>query len=247
MDATVTNPTAPLPGTTMRGSPWRRFLGVVARPQSYRDLAYLLLGLPLGTLWFSVLVTGLSVAVSMLVVALLGIPLLVGLWYVSRAFANAERATANVLLGLRLAPQPMAAHERGNLWVRLRAMSRDRLRRRELGFLLLRFPVGVATFTAAVTALAVPLTVAYAPFAARYAGDEPFGDWALASTIEDMTGSPWSWLLVPFGLLLLVVSFHLMSALARAIGRWTVAWLGTNGPNDRVTRTGVPSSLGHSA
>jgi hypothetical protein len=66
-------------------SPRRRFFGVVAQPQSYRNLAYLLLGLPLGTLWFSVLVTLASVSVSMLVVALLGIPLLIGTWYAVRA------------------------------------------------------------------------------------------------------------------------------------------------------------------
>ena len=34
---------------TRDGSPLRRFFGVVAEPQSYRNLAYLLLGLPLGT------------------------------------------------------------------------------------------------------------------------------------------------------------------------------------------------------
>lgn len=52
----------------------RRFLRVAARPQSYRHTAYLLLGLPLGTVWFTLLITALTVSVSLLVVALLGIP-----------------------------------------------------------------------------------------------------------------------------------------------------------------------------
>jgi hypothetical protein len=104
-------------------------------------------------------------------------------------------------------------------------MSRDRVRWREVRFLLLRFPIGVATFTAAVTAIATPLLIAYAPFVARF-GDDPFGDWALSSQMESVaTSSPWSWLLVPFGVALLVPAFHALNALARACGRHTDAWL----------------------
>src|SRR6186997_797838 len=84
--------------STVEPSMSRRFFGVVARPQTYRNIGYLLLGLPLGTLWFSILVTLTSVSVSMLVVALLGIPLLVASWYAVRAFANVERGVADVLL-----------------------------------------------------------------------------------------------------------------------------------------------------
>jgi hypothetical protein len=203
----------------------RRFFGVVAQPDSYRSIAFLLIGLPLGTIWFTVLVTGISVALSMLVVALLGIPMLVGLWYVTRACANVERSVANALVGQHLPRSSMHSPHRGNLWVRLRAMTRDRDCRRELGYLMLRFPVGVATFTAAVTAIATPLMVAYAPIVARY-DEQPFGDWALSSMMEDVaSSSPWSWLLVPLGMVMLIASFHLMNAMARACGRWATAWL----------------------
>jgi hypothetical protein len=206
-------------------SPAQRFFGVVARPQSYRNIAYLLLGLPLGTAWFALLVSGVSVAISMLVVALLGIPMLVGIWYLTRALANVERAAANVLLDQDLVFAPMASGSRGNLWVRLRSLTTDRSRWREFGFLMLRFPAGVATFTVAVTALAAPVLVAYAPVAARTDDSHPFGDWALSARMESAASSPWSWLLVPLGLLLLFGSFHLMNVIARACGRWTAAWL----------------------
>ena len=224
---TVVDPVSP---TAARGagraSPARRVLGVVTRPDSYRNILYLLLGLPLGTIWFSVLVSGVSVAAGVLVVALLGIPMLWGLWYVTRSFANVERRVANALLGADLSLAPMDAPDRGNVWVRLRSMSRDRDRWRELAFLLLRFPMGIATFTAAVTALATPALVAYAPIVARRE-EQPFGDWALSSTMEQVaSGSPWSWGLVPFGALLLVASFHLINLMARVSARWATAWLG---------------------
>jgi len=210
-------------------SPRRHIVGVVADPQSYRNLGYLLLGLPIGTLWFTVLVTALSVGFSMIVVALLGIPMLLGTWYLTRWFANAERLTANVLLGQQLAAAPMAAPAHGNPWSQLRSMSAEHDRRRELGFLMLRFPAGIATFTAAVTALAVPVVVAMAPFTARYGGEQPFGEWSHSARIEAAASSPWAWFLVPLGAVLLIGSFHLLNVLARACGRWTSAWLG----NDR--------------
>jgi hypothetical protein len=202
----------------------RRIVSVVAQPQSYRNLAYLLLGLPLGTLWLTVLVSGVAVGVSLLVVALIGIPILVGLWYVTRWCANVERAVANALLGQSLDRVPMRAPALGNLWARLRTMSGERDRGRELGFLMLRFPVGIVTFTAAVTTIATPLLVAYAPFVARY-DDEPFGDWALSSRMENVATSSWAWLLVPLGIALLIPAFHALNALARGCGRWTAAAL----------------------
>ena len=208
-----------------RGAAFRRFAGVVVRAQSYRNIAYLLVGLALGIAWFALLVTGVAVGISLLAVALLGIPVLVGVWYASRAFANVERSLANVLLDSHLPLERMAGPDRGNLWVRLRVMVHDRARWRELAYLALRFPVGIAAAVIAVMALTTPVLVAYAPWAARYE-DEPFGDWAFSSTIEDVaSSSPWSWLLVPFGMLLLVGAFHLVNAVANACGRWASAWL----------------------
>jgi hypothetical protein len=210
------------PGISRR-SPMRRFFGVVAQGQSYRSIGYLLLGLALATVWLTVLVTALSVSVSLVVVALLGIPLLLATWYVVRAFANVERAVANVLLGQHLRLVPMSSRHRGNPWVRLVAMSRERSRRRELAYLLVRIPVGIATFAIAVVALTVPLAIVWTPIHARRVGD--FGHWSGSSELHDVASSPWAWSLVPLGVGLLVVSMHLLNALADRCGRWSAGWL----------------------
>ena len=101
MNTTITpHFTVPTDAPVARGrSPLRRFFGVVWQAQSYRNIGYLLLGLVLATAWFTLLVTALSVSLSLVVVALLGIPLLLATWYAVRAFANVERGLANVLLG----------------------------------------------------------------------------------------------------------------------------------------------------
>jgi hypothetical protein len=219
--ATLTKPTA------NARSPLHRFFAVAARAQSYRNIAYLLLGLVLGTLWFSVLITVVATSASLIVVALLGIPMLYATWYVIRAFANVERYVADALLRQTIPMAPMASGNRGNVWLRLKAMSREPARWRELWFLLLRFPVGIATFTAAVTLLATPLMIVYAPFHARYVEEiEPFGNWFGSSELEDLAGgSAWSWLLVPLGVIALFGAFHALNALAKACGRWASSWL----------------------
>jgi len=235
MSTTIVSPsTERYPRSTHRSSPVRRFFGVVSRPQTYRNIGYLLLGLPLGVTWFAVLVAGFSTAVSLLVVALLGIPMLIGLWYAAGAFANVERTAANRLLGQHLVLAPASSGVTGNLWVRLRSMSSDRGRWRELGYLMLRFPVGIATFVATVTALTIPVLVAYAPVSGRH-DDHAFGQWRFSSTLADIaTSSPWSWLLVPLGIMLMFIAVHLLNAIAAFCGRWATAWLGAGQPRNRV-------------
>jgi hypothetical protein len=201
----------------------RRFFGVVGRGQSYRNIGNLLVGLVLATAWLTMLVTALSVSLSLVVVALLGIPLLLGTWYAVRAFANVERGLANVLLGQHLRPAPMASRHRGNVWARLVAMSREHSRWRELAYLFVRIPVGIATFVIAVVALAVPFALIWAPFEARRVED--FGTWSGSTELRDVLSSPWSWGLIPLGLGVLVISIHLLNGLAARCGRWSAAWL----------------------
>ncbi len=233
---TIPRPPAPAPAPVPAPSPAQRpdrsarrrngVLGVVVRGQTYRSIGYVMLGAALGTMWFSVLVTAVALGFSLLVVALLGIPVLLATWYVVRAFANVERVAADALLGRYIPLKPLAARIRGNPWIRLRTMSRDRARWRELGFLLRRFPVGLAALVGSATALAVPGLVAYAPFAARLDDDQPFGNWALSDELTDVASSTWAWLLVPAGVVLLVPALHLVNAIATASGRWAAAWLG---------------------
>jgi signal transduction histidine kinase len=64
--------------------PWLAQLGV--------DSAYVLVGFPLSVIAFTLLVTGLSVGVSLLVVFLVGIPILFGTLYLARGLAEVERA-----------------------------------------------------------------------------------------------------------------------------------------------------------
>jgi hypothetical protein len=190
------------------------FFGVIAEPRSYANILYMLLGLPLGTLYFTWIVTGVSLAAGLMPLALIGIPLTIALWYVNRFFMRIERGLAIGLLGEQIdAVEPVPAWP-GGLWRHFKACIADGYGWRGMLYLLLRFPVGVFTFTLAVTLVSTSLGLTFAP------------TWMWTSDNIEMFGTdvdpfPWSFLCVPIGIVLTFVSLHLMNALARACGRWT--------------------------
>ncbi len=189
------------------------FFGVIARPQSYRNILYLLLGLPLGTLYFAVLVTGFALGLGMLVVALLGIPILIGLWHVIHAFARLERAVAVGLLHVDIAPVEALPARRGGIWQYFKDLAGHKPTQKATYYLFLRFAAGVATFTIAVTAMATALGMAFAPVYMWTSDDVTWG----SRTFDPF---PWSFALVPLGILSVFVALHLMNYLAVACGRW---------------------------
>jgi len=205
------------------------FWGVAAKGQSYRNILYLLLGLPLGTLYFTLLVTGTSVGLSLLVLALVGIPLLIGLWYVIRSLMSLERGLAMVLLDVDIAPLQAVPPVSGGLWNRFKALWSDPGTWRGIPYLLLRFPAGIATFTIAVTLTATSLAMAFAPTYMWTSDDLTWAD----RTFDPF---PWSFALVPVGIVFFFVSLHVMNALAAVSGRWARYSLGDTFPP--VSETG---------
>ncbi len=84
------------------------FFGAIVQPQSYVNILYLLLGLPLGTAYFVILVTGISLGFG-LVVIWVGVPILLLVFAVSWALCQFERTLA---IGLLKADIPPASRSR---------------------------------------------------------------------------------------------------------------------------------------
>src|SRR5829696_10181138 len=74
-----------------------RFARVAREPQSYRNLLYLLLALPLGAAYVAILVAGLSVGAGLAVIVI-GLALLVATLFAVRGMAAIERTLARRLL-----------------------------------------------------------------------------------------------------------------------------------------------------
>jgi hypothetical protein len=131
-----------------------RALGLYADPQTYTALVWLLLGLPLGILWFTLVVTGLSLGLG-LAVTVLGLPVLVLTLLLARGIGAVERRLAESLVD---APMPRLARldePSGLLWRRLVSLLARRRTWNEVAYAFVRLPLGVIDFSVAVATVAV--------------------------------------------------------------------------------------------
>ena len=206
-------------------------IGVVADPQSYLNIVYLLLGLPLGIAYFVFLVTGISVGFG-LVVIWVGVPILALVLLGSWALCQFERVLTNTLLNediprverLDTSSKPEAslgAEERLFIgaWRRLKAHLSDRLTWTGIFYLLLRFPLGIGSFVMAVVLISVAASLLGAP--AYYWVDEgiELGIWQVDVLWEAL-------LLTLAGIPAVFVAFHLMNGTAFLLGKLARVMLG---------------------
>ncbi len=202
------------------------FFGVIARPRTYLNILYLLLGLPLGTAYFVWLVTGISLGGGLIVLALVGLLILTIVLLSVRYLVNFEAWLAREMLGADVPASPALPRVSGNWWVRLKAILNDPVTWKGLLYLFVRFPVGIATFTVSVVLLSVfgggaTLWIYY-----RWV-DYEIGSWQIDSAGESLI------FLVP-GILGFFASLHLLNLLARACGELARVMLATP-PNSGQT------------
>lgn len=192
----------------------KNVFGVVARPGTYGNLLYLLLSFPLGLAYFVLLTTGISLGIGLYLIVV-GLPLLVMVLMLWRQMVKLERLQAKWLLGQETRPEPIlrwAGAKRAWPWFRARLSSS--LTWRGLGFLFLKFPLGLVAFVLLVVMLTVSAALVALPFLHQH-GLVQVDDLSLV-----MIEGPWqSAGIVLSGLLLLVLSFHLFNGYARVF-RW---------------------------
>jgi Putative sensor len=192
---------------------WRSLLRPLTGARSWTALTHHLLGLPLGIVYFTWLVTGLSVGLG-LIITLVGIPILTLVMASVRPLLAGERALSNALLGTDIPPAPIAPHGEG--WLgRLKAYWTDSATWRGIAYLLARFPVGTFTFSVAVAAYSSALYLIAAPLLAPL--DElQLGIWEPDTVLEGVA-------LVPLGAILLLAAAWIsegMAAMSGALARW---------------------------
>lgn len=112
--------------------------------RTYLNALYLLLAFPLGLVAFLLLVVGVSVGFGLSVVWI-GIPMLLLVLAAALGLADVERALAASLLGARVRRTPKRLRE-ANVWGWVKLQLGDASTWKALAFLLLKFPLGLATF-----------------------------------------------------------------------------------------------------
>jgi len=205
-------------------SAWRQIFGVFADGRVWLSLVYMIVSLGLGTLYFTVVVTGLSTAGGMIVL-IIGIPLLLLVLGLVRALSLFEGRVIEVLLGTRMPRRLRALPPNTGLLQRIGFWLKDGRTWLSMLYMVLMLPLGIAYFTIAVTGLAVSLGLVTSPIWVW------FGAWTdrqlvINGEVQDWWFPVWT---VPIafviGCILLVAFMHLVKWIGRGHAAFAKAML----------------------
>ncbi|HET9600467.1 MAG TPA: sensor domain-containing protein, partial [Acidimicrobiales bacterium] len=153
--------TPAVPPPPPAGAPTRGVVGHLFRPlieaRTWKGTAHLLLNLFFGIVWFTLIITGLSVGFGSLI-TLIGIPVLIGTLLFGRVIGAVERARCRWLLDTAVASPFHPLGGTGSLWDRFKAIIGDGAAWKALAFGLISLPFGVLTFVVTVVLWSVGLT-----------------------------------------------------------------------------------------
>lgn len=139
-----------------------RFFGIIADPLAWGALLYLLLLLPLGIIYFTWAVTGLSLS-SGLFVLIIGLPL-VWLFLLSvRGMALLEGRIVEALTGIRMPRRQLFANRNLNFWGRLKSIVMDKYTWFSLIYFIICLPLGIFYFSLLISLVAVSLYLIATP------------------------------------------------------------------------------------
>jgi signal transduction histidine kinase len=180
-----------------------RFAHVVVRPQTWLNLVYLLLAFPLGLAYFVILVVGVSVGAALAVV-IVGLGILLATLAAWRGMATIERGLARAMLGVPIATPPdlrgLTPVQRVLRWLR------DPMTWKGLVFVVLKFPLGIASFAIVCGAGFFSLTLLFAPVIVLGTTVTVFG-WIVESPLQALP-------LTVIGVPAVLLSLHLFNGAA---------------------------------
>ncbi len=192
--------------------------------RTYGSLAYLLLGLPIGTFGFIVVATGFSLGLG-LMLTLAGIPVLVATLLFVRALAVLERRLAWSLLEAPMPRRTMSDSDRGYFWRRLWELASTRRTWREVGFVILRLPLGILGFTVAIAIISLMFGGFAQPIVVAVGVETLIGSWTIDTFVESL-------IYLPISLLFLLVGPRILLGWGNVSSRIATAFLGHVDPSE---------------
>ena len=214
----------PRPAVTVSANPVARFFGIVADPQAWGAIFYMLLSLATGILYFTIVVTGVSLSLG-LAILIIGVPVALLTLGVVRAVSFAEGRLVEGLLGMRMPRRPRVVSGTTTdqrLISRIKSWFTDWRTWTSMLYMVLQLPLGIVYFTVLVTGFSVSAALIAAPFLQQFTTHGVFfTDGAYSYIIE-----PWSMpLFVIGGLLGLVVVMWMAKGIGHLHGLYAKALL----------------------
>jgi hypothetical protein len=209
------------------------------RPQTYKNLLYLLLAFPLGIAYFTWLVTGSALGVSLLI-TLIGLPILVLTLSGATVAAGIEARLAESLVGVEASVPSFLSefHVKDGLAMpgegfieAIKQLVTAPSTWTSVVLLVTKFVAGIISFVAVVTSGSIAAVLLAAPFIYNdaavslgaaspvAASNYTIGAWTVSTLPEALV-------VAGAGVIFAVVAFNLLNGLARIQARYTASLLG---------------------
>jgi len=203
----------PAPAFARSSNPIVRFFGIVADPQAWGAIFYMLLAFVTGIIYFTIAVTGVSLSLG-LAVLIIGIPVALLTLGIVRAISFAEGRLVEGLLGTRMPRRPrvVSGTATGERFLsRIKSWLTDWRTWTSMLYMVLQLPLGIIYFTILVTGASVSAALIAAPFLQQLTTHGVFfTDGAYNYIIE-----PWSF---PFMVIGGVLGLFMTMWIAKGIG-----------------------------
>jgi hypothetical protein len=142
---------APVPADTRPF--YLKFFGVFAEPRAWSALFYLLFALATGIVYFTWVVTGLSLSAG-LIVLIIGLPFFFLFLLSVRGVALVEGRLVEALLGVRMPRRSLFTRQDLGFWRKLKGLLTQRHTWTAMVYMILQMPLGIIYFTAIITLVA---------------------------------------------------------------------------------------------
>jgi uncharacterized membrane protein len=139
-----------------------RFFGIYGDPRAYLSLAYMLLALATGILYFTFAMTGSALTVG-LAVLIVGVPFFLLFIGSARLLALAEGRIVEAMLGTRMPRRPVHPGAGAGWWQRVVDMLKDPRTWGTLLYLFMMLPLGIFYFVFAVVGVVTSVSLVVAP------------------------------------------------------------------------------------
>lgn len=213
-------PTSPAATSKLGASPLGRFFGIILDPSAWGALFYMLLALATGIMYFTIVVTGLSLSFG-LAILIIGVPFALLFLAVVRAISLAEGRMVEGLLGERMPRRPRMVGAQGNLWERIKSWLTDYRSWTTMLYMVLQLPLGIVYFTTVVTALSLSVAVFMLPIVQMVTGEAVIRGLNYGYLIQ-----PWAMpLVMAAGVLGIFVTLWLAKGVGFVHGMWAKTML----------------------
>jgi hypothetical protein len=216
--AALRKPPAARPETGFGASALGRFFAIILDPAAWGALFYMFLALATGILYFTIVVTGISLTLG-LAILIIGVPLALLFLGMIRAISLAEGRIVEGLLGERMPRRPRTVGAQGNLWERIKSWLADYRTWTTMLYMLLQMPLGIVYFTVMVTALSLSAGAIAAPIVQTVTNEPVMRTLQYAYYME-----PWA---MPLSIAAGVVGVFATLWLAKGLGKVHGMWAKT--------------------